>query len=160
MEYFGIIAFILIMLMPNPASRTEVKKLENRIKSIECGQKGEKSVMSKLINELVGNKKFQEALVLINEAIKQTPNDKELLKLAGLTYVNLELWTGAKSFFESVVKFEPDDATSWFYLAKCYENGQGVEKDFIKAVEWYTKSAKQGDMDAKSKLNALKTKLN
>lgn len=73
------------------------------------------------INELVGSKQFQEARILIEELIKITPNDKELLKLAGLTYVNLELWSDAKKYFESVVKFEPEDATSWFYLAKCHE---------------------------------------
>lgn len=73
------------------------------------------------INELVGSKQFQEAKKLIDEALKVTPDDKELLKLAGLTYVNLELWANAKKYFESVVKFESEDATSWFYLAKCYE---------------------------------------
>ena len=73
------------------------------------------------INELVGSKQFQEARVLIEEVLKSSPNDKELLKLAGLTYVNLHLWSDAKKYFESVVKFEAEDATSWFYLAKCYE---------------------------------------
>lgn len=73
------------------------------------------------INELVGSKQFQEARALIDEALKKMPDDKELLKLAGLTYVNLELWANAKKYFESVVKFESEDATSWFYLAKCYE---------------------------------------
>ena len=73
------------------------------------------------INELVGNKQFKEAKVLIEEALKTSSNDKELLKLAGLTYVNLQLWTNAKVSFETVVKFEPEDATSWFYLATSYE---------------------------------------
>lgn len=74
------------------------------------------------INELVGSKQFQEARVLIEDTLKETPDDKELLKLAGLTYVNLELWNDAKKHFETVVKFEPKDATSWFFLAKCYEH--------------------------------------
>lgn len=73
------------------------------------------------INELVGSKQFQEAKVLIDEMLKDTPNDLELLKLAGLTYINLNLWQDAKKHFETVVKFESEDATSWFYLAKCYE---------------------------------------
>lgn len=85
------------------------------------------------INELIGSKQFREALVLINEAIKIEPNDKELLKLAGLTYVNLDLWAGAKNFFETVVKFEAEDATSWFYLAKCYEK----LGDFVSAKNSY-----------------------
>ena len=110
------------------------------------------------INELVGNKKFQEALVLINEAIKQTPNDKELLKLAGLTHVNLELWASAKTFFESVVKFEPDDATSWFYLAKCYEK----LGDLISAKNSYVEVIKLREeyLEAYSSLCVILVKLN
>ena len=73
------------------------------------------------INELVGEKKFEEAKSLITEALNQECNDKELYKLAGLTFVNLELWQDAKTNFETAVKFDFEDATSWFYLAKCYE---------------------------------------
>ena len=87
------------------------------------------------INELVGSKQFQEARNLIDEALKTNPDDRELLKLAGLTYVNLELWNDAKKHFESVVKFESEDATSWFYLAKCYEK----LGDFISAKHSYIK---------------------
>ena len=85
------------------------------------------------INELVGSKQFQEARALIEEALKSSPDDKELLKLAGLTYVNLQLWTNAKKYFETVVKFESEDATSWFYLAKCYEK----LGDFVSAKNAY-----------------------
>ena len=73
------------------------------------------------INELVGEKKFEEAKSLITEALNQDCDDKELCKLAGLTFVNLELWQDAKKNFETAVKFDFEDATSWFYLAKCYE---------------------------------------
>ncbi len=87
------------------------------------------------INELVGNKRFQEARVLTEEALRETPDDIEILKLAGLTNVNLELWFDAKRYFETVVKFEQEDATSWFYLAKCYEK----LADFISAKNAYIK---------------------
>ena len=73
------------------------------------------------INELVGLKEFEEAKKLIDEALAETPDNIELLKLAGLTEVNLENWNDAKRYFETVVKFENNDATSWFYLANCYE---------------------------------------
>ena len=73
------------------------------------------------INDLVANKEFQEAKILIDEALKESEQDKEILKLAGLIYVNLQLWRNAQKFFESVIKFEQNDATSWFYLANCYE---------------------------------------
>ena len=87
------------------------------------------------INELVGKKDFQAARILITEALKETNSDIELLKLAGLTFVNLELWSEAQKHFETVVKFEVEDATSWFYLAKCYEK----LGDFVSAKNSYKK---------------------
>ena len=33
-------------------------------------------------------------------------------------------------------------------LGMCFYSGEGVEKNFIKAVEWYTKAAEKGNSDA------------
>ena len=87
------------------------------------------------INELVGNKNFEEALTLAAAALLEEPDNIELIKLAGLAEVNTEEWAKAKSHFETVVKFVPDDATSWFYLANCYNN----LGDFISAKNAYIK---------------------
>ena len=87
------------------------------------------------ITELVGNKEFEEAKPLIEEALKEAPDSIELLKLAGLTDVNLQLWFTARNYFETVVKHEAEDATSWFYLANCYEK----LADFISAKNAYIK---------------------
>jgi tetratricopeptide (TPR) repeat protein len=87
------------------------------------------------INELVGEKNFNESRPLIEVALKEEPDNVELLKLAGLTNVNLELWNGARENFETVVKNSPEDATSWFYLAKCYDK----LSDFISAKNAYIK---------------------
>lgn len=90
------------------------------------------------ITELVGNKEFEEAKPLIEEALKEASDNIELLKLAGLTDVNLELWFTARGYFETVVKFEPDDATSWFYLANCYEklaDNTSAKNAYIKVIE-------------------------
>lgn len=73
------------------------------------------------INELVAQQDFNGAKELIDEALKESTDTVELLKLAGLTYVNLQLWQKAQSFFETVVKLDKEDATAWFYLANCYE---------------------------------------
>lgn len=74
------------------------------------------------INELVGNKDFEEAEILIKEGLLSAPDNLELLKLGGLTDVNLKKWDDARKKFESVVKFSADDATAWFYLANCYDH--------------------------------------
>ena len=87
------------------------------------------------INELVGNKNFEEALELVATAHLEEPDNIELIKLAGLTEVNTENWDKAKSHFETVVKYSPDDATAWFYLANCYNN----LGDFISAKNAYIK---------------------
>ena len=71
------------------------------------------------IKELVGNKEFSEAKKAIREASEK--NDLELIKLSGLVNVNLRLWAEAKTDFEEAVKLDNEDATSWLYLANCYE---------------------------------------
>ena len=73
------------------------------------------------INDLIADKNFTEAKKRVEESIDENLDNVEFLKLAGLTYVNLELWQNAKKVFESVIKYSSSDATSWFYLAKCYE---------------------------------------
>ena len=41
-------------------------------------------------------------------------------------------------------------------LGWMYDNGEGVTKDAVKAVEWYQKAAEQGNADAVQRLKALK----
>ena len=84
--------------------------------------KGERMADIDKINELVGNKDFEEALELVLQALLDEPDNIELIKLAGLAEVNTEDWEKAKYHFETVVKYSPNDATSWFYLANCYNN--------------------------------------
>lgn len=87
------------------------------------------------INELIGNKEFDEAKKLIDKALKENSNNLELVKLSGLTLVNLNDWSNAKIAFETVVKINQDDATSWYYLATCYDH----MADFINAANAYKK---------------------
>ena len=39
-----------------------------------------------------------------------------------------------------------------FNLGLCFQNGEGVVKDLVKAVEWYRQAAKQNDVDAENSL--------
>lgn len=87
------------------------------------------------INELVGNKEFEEAYKLTKEALTEDSENIELIKLAGLIEVNIEEWEKARCHFETVVKHLSEDATSWFYLANCYDK----LGDFISAKNAYIK---------------------
>lgn len=74
------------------------------------------------INELVANKEFEKAKKELLEIQKQDEKNVEILKLIGLCNVNLGFFEEGRSNFETVVKYKADDATSWFYLANCYDN--------------------------------------
>ncbi|ONI44484.1 hypothetical protein AN641_06785 [Candidatus Epulonipiscioides gigas] len=37
-------------------------------------------------------------------------------------------------------------------MGECYENGTGIAQNSKQAVKWYTKAAKQGNVDAQIKL--------
>ena len=110
------------------------------------------------INELVGNQEFEEVLHLVLPALLEEPDNIELIKLAGLAEVNTEDWTKAKYHFETVVKFCPDDATSWFYLANCY-NSLG---DLISSKNAYVKviELRQEYIEAYKSLCVVLLKLN
>jgi len=54
--------------------------------------------------------------------VKNDEKNIEALKLLGLCNVNLGSFKEGKKIFETVIKYKNDDATSWFYLANCYDN--------------------------------------
>lgn len=85
------------------------------------------------INELVGEKEFDKAQEMLAIALKEEPDNIELIKLSGLVSVNLNLWDDARRSFETVVKYKPEDATSLFYLGNCYDNNG----DLISAKNTY-----------------------
>ena len=87
------------------------------------------------IKIMVADNRYEEAKTAIQEYLATKKNDIEAIKLQGLINVNLNLYDEAKSDFEKVVKSNPDDATSVFYLANCYDNLD----DIANAEKYYTK---------------------
>ena len=47
---------------------------------------------------------------------------------------------------------EQSEISAQTNLGWCYYNGNGVEQDFTKAVEWYQKAAEQGEISAQTKM--------
>ena len=74
------------------------------------------------INQIVAENDFAQAKVKLEELLKDDEFNVEALKLLGLCNFNLELYDQSRINFETVVKYAPDDATSWYYLANCYDN--------------------------------------
>ena len=84
------------------------------------------------INELIKEKKFEEAKKDLISVIKNDEKDVEALKLLGLCHINLGEFKEGQGVFETVVKYK-DDASSWFYLANCYDN----RDDYLHAIAAY-----------------------
>ena len=110
------------------------------------------------INDLIGKKEFDKAKELLEPALKSDPKNIELLKLSGLVASNEEDWSKARSDFETVVKFKPEDATSWFYLASAYDR----IGDFISAKNAYIKviELRSGYLEAYKSLCVVLLKMN
>ena len=58
----------------------------------------------------------------------------------------------ANEFEVLTKKAESGDAESQFLLGSAYDKGEGVKRDFGRAVEWYSKAAGQGNVDAQFNL--------
>ncbi len=84
------------------------------------------------INELISDKNFEEAKKEITASLTDDEKDAETLKLLGLCHINLGEYKEGQAVFETVVKYK-DDATSWFYLANCYDN----QDDYLHAIAAY-----------------------
>ena len=84
------------------------------------------------INELINSKKYTEAKKELEILIQGDEKDVEALKLLGLCHINLNEYKEGQAVFETVVKYK-DDATSWFYLASCYDN----QDDYLHAISAY-----------------------
>lgn len=84
------------------------------------------------INELINNKEFALAKQELLNILDKDEKNIEALKLLGLCYVNLGEYKEGQGIFETVVKYN-DDATSWFYLANCYDN----QDDYLHAIAAY-----------------------
>lgn len=84
------------------------------------------------INELINDGEFVEAKELLKNLLKNDEKNVEALKLLGLCYINLEEFVQGQNIFETVIKYK-DDATSWFYLANCYDN----QDDYLHAISAY-----------------------
>lgn len=110
------------------------------------------------INDLIGKKEFDKAKELLEPALKADPENVELLKLSGLIASNDEDWQKARSNFETVVKFKPEDATSWFYLASAYDR----LGDFVSAKNAYIKviELRSGYAEAYKSLCVVLMKMN
>lgn len=91
------------------------------------------------------------------EAKKREISDADLLYQFALAYHN---GNGVPKDSQKELEILKDAAISGssgaqFMLAKCYEDGVGIEKSDDFAKIWYNKAAEQGNVEAKERLKTL-----
>ncbi len=65
-----------------------------------------------------------------------------------------------REIFEIVKKAAKQGyAGAQFNLGCCYYYGQGVERDYAEAADWFRKAAEQGHANAQDNLNKLKSEV-
>ncbi len=81
------------------------------------------------------------------------PNPEELVLLGMLSYDKQD-FSKARKYFERACDLNNGGGCS--NLGVLYQNGQGVEKDLIKAAYFYSKACKLGDQLACEMLKELR----
>lgn len=84
------------------------------------------------INKLINQQEYLQAKEELLTLLQTQQDNAEALKLLGLCHINLGEYKDGQNIFETVIKYK-DDATSWFYLANCYDN----QNDYIHAISAY-----------------------
>ena len=102
---------------------------------------------------------LSEAISYFEKSCKEIDNIKASKKLCEiyLQYLNDKDDTKREEYSKLFYKnakctADEGDAEGEYYLGNCYYNGEGVEKDEVKAFEWYKKAAEQGYVEAQFKL--------
>ena len=61
-------------------------------------------------------------------------------------------WQNAIFLYRKWLEADPQDENTWYNLACCYRDGEGVEQSLEKALELFRKAADQDDADAQNQM--------
>lgn len=117
--------------------------------------------MAKTMDELIDPGKaaenegdFAAAIEFYQKAANTGEDDCEHgLFLIGSTYKDLGDYQMAFKFYLEAA--EKGSGDGMFFVAACYEDGLGVEKNFDKAIEWYRRAARADNEIAEDYLKYL-----
>lgn len=89
--------------------------------------------------------KYHKIALNIREKIigKEHPDTAMSYNNIGLVYKRRGDYDKALAYFNLAAKL--GNAGAQYNLGRMYYNGQGIEKDYVKAAEWYQKVAEKGD---------------
>ena len=111
------------------------------------------NLSSSTIFDYIPSKKAATSDTVFSKVVSQTSEDDESpeeMYNVGIKYYDEGKYLEAAEWFEKAANQGYAQAQS--KLGVCYDNGQGVELNFEKAVYWYEKAANQGYAPAQNNL--------
>ena len=93
-----------------------------------------------------------------SDSVNAAKNSPESNYERGNYHYSEEDYNDAFTFFEKAATSKDEykgHAPAQFHLGDMYRRGQGVDRDYAKAVEWYQLAADQGDSEAQSYVDTL-----
>ncbi len=98
-----------------------------------AGTGSSKALMQKAV-EFLNQRDATKAIVALNQAVQENPNDPEPLLVLAELYMRLNNYPGAVGYFEKAVQLDPANGQAFYLLGLCY--GLAGKMDLAqKAVE-------------------------
>ena len=114
-DYANAKTYLAQALTLNPKN-DEAKKLVDYINSVDSAGKLDKAY------NLYNEGKYADALTLLNEILKQTPNNGTAYYYRGLVYDAQTKYTQAIADYQNSVKYSPDLTLAYYSIAVDYDN--------------------------------------
>ena len=88
-------------------------------------------------------KKYDEAIPLLEKAVKAYPENQEYMNELGISYFNLERYEKALEIFKAATKLENTYQAPFYYVAKIYD----IQEKYIEAEKYYYEALKHISKD-------------
>lgn len=111
----------------NSADQLAVTKYEREIQELRTRHI---DTQVKLVQQLMGSSKLNEAIVILEELLKETQS-AIVFKALGTCYFELGNWDNAISIFSNAIKATPDDPELFFNRAVAKERAQSYQIESI-----------------------------
>lgn len=86
-------------------------------------------------NDLYNAKKYNEALIIFNSIIKESPKAYIINLSIGNCYMQMKNYDKAIEIYKKVIEKDPENSDTIIAIGSCYNN----KKDSKSAMEWYRK---------------------
>jgi len=117
----------------------------------------DRDAMGRLVQLYVEEKTFDDALALLDDILRDDPQNQDARLLKGRLYMEMGKPTEAIAEFERVVAARPDDSTALYFLGRLYDDQGQTEKAIVQFERLVP--LETGEIEAHLQLGVLYTRV-